>query len=138
MNEHRGGILEEIPVLEQGTACPEQRVFICGGYFHRESAAFDIRSDGVRQVVEVYQNIDNTTLAQQLDPVIQERPAVYLDKTLRYRIRDGAQAETEPGGKEQRAQRSALHGVIALIDFDQELCGAQRDVPDAPHLAGCR
>jgi hypothetical protein len=98
VNEHRSFILEEIPVFQQRSARSQQAFFIHSSYFHRISAAFDIRSNRVRQVVKVDQNFDDAALAQQLDPIVEERPAVYLDKTLGDRIRDGAQADTQSGG----------------------------------------
>src|ERR1700675_1237232 len=124
MNEHRRFVLEEIPVSQQRPARSQQSLFIHGGDFHRISAAFDIRYDRVRQVVKVDQNIDDAAFAQQLDPVIQKRPTVYLDKTLGDRIRDGAQTDTQSGGEEQRTQGSAFHGVVALADLDKQLSGA--------------
>src|SRR5712691_666319 len=124
MNEHRGLTSEEIPVFQERSARPQQGLFVHRGYSYRMSAAFDIGSNCLREVMKVDQDFDDPALAQQLDPVVEERPAVYLDKTLGYRVRYRTQTRTEPGGKEQRTQCSTFHGVIALADLDKQLSGA--------------
>jgi len=70
-------------------------------------------------MVKIYQNIDNTPIAQQFDPVIEKRPAVYFDKTLRDRICDGAQARTKACGKKQCAQLSRLYAFAGEVVFHQ-------------------
>src|SRR6266851_5471338 len=120
VNEHRRFTLEEVPVFKERPARPQQALFVHRGYSYRMSAAFDIGSNRLREVMKVDQDFDDAALAQQLDPVVEERPAVYLDKTLGYGIRYRTQTRTKPGGKEQRTQCSALHGVVALAHLDKQ------------------